>query len=298
MITLKQIHYALTVEKLRHFKKAAEQCFVSQSTLSTAVSEMENQLGVQVFERDNKQVLVTTKGEMVLNHMRLIKQQTEDLYTMLRSMDKPLSGPLSVGVIPTIGPYLLPKVLPEARETYPELQLTIVEDQSHVLVEKVKSGELDSAILALPYPTDGLHVFEFWQEDFYFISSCKQPYTSNISSEQISAEKLMLLQDGHCLKEHALAACSLPVSSLNSSVAGTSLYTLVQMVAGDMGVTLVPHMALKSLVEGNPELQSVHLNEPGPHRKIAMISRLNYAGVDNIKLLMALFKQKLSQAMS
>ncbi|NRB79342.1 MAG: LysR family transcriptional regulator [Saccharospirillaceae bacterium] len=294
MITLKQIHYALSVGKTKHFKKASLQCFVSQSTLSTAISEMESQLGVQIFERDNKQVLVTAVGEKVLNQIRLIQQQTDDLYTMIKSLDAPLSSALSIGVIPTIGPYLLPLILPSVRDQYPDLKLSIIEDQSHVLVEKVKSGELDTAILALPYPIEGLHVFEFWQEDFYYVSSNKQPFMSEIKADQINAEQLMLLQDGHCLKDQALATCSLPVSALKKRVSGTRLYTLVQMVAGNMGVTLVPKMALLSLVKNNKELQASHLNEPSPHRRIAMITRLNYAGVESIELLMDLFKKSLN----
>ncbi|BCE01450.1 hydrogen peroxide-inducible genes activator [Marinicellulosiphila megalodicopiae] len=295
MITLKQIQYALNVEKTKHFKNAAQQCFVSQSALSTAISEMENQLGVQIFERDNKQVLITAIGVKVLEHFKKIKQQTDDLYTVIASLDQPLNTPMSIGVIPTIGPYLLPKILPSVRKKYPDFKMTIIEEQSHVLVDKVKSGELDTAILALPYPTEGLHVFEFWQEDFYFVCSTMQSMITNISSDQIQTSELMLLQDGHCLKDHALAACSLPMSAYNQSLGGTSLYTLVQMVAGNMGVTLVPQMALSSLVEINTELQFTHLNEPGPHRKIAMITRLNYPAVNNIELLMSLFKQSLQK---
>ena len=170
MISLKQINYALAVEKTLHFKRAAELCSVSQSALSTAIGEMEKQLGFQVFERDSKKVLITPIGRECLEQARQIKILMDDLQRLGRSQQAPLSYPLSLGTIPTIGPYLLPKVLPEVRRRYPQLQLRIVEEQSGVLVEKVKNGELDTAILALPYDLEGLLAFEFWEEDFYWIS--------------------------------------------------------------------------------------------------------------------------------
>lgn len=295
MITLKQITYILAVAKTLHFKRAAELCSVSQSALSTAILEMEKQLGFQVFERDNKKVLITPMGAQCLEKAQRIKIQMEDLYQLGQGLKSPLSYPMSLGIIPTIGPYLLPKVLPGVRHQYPDFQLSIVEDQSHVLVDKVKNGELDTAVLALPYDIEGLLAFEFWQEDFYWIAHCddKLAQQKEITSAELKQSRLMLLKDGHCLKEHALAACKLPSSEADASMESTSLNTLIQMVAGRMGTTLVPAMALDQLLSGNTELKAAHLNEPGPHRKIAFIVRPNYSGVKSIELLMKLFRQKL-----
>jgi len=295
MISLKQINYILAVEETLHFKKAAEMCSVSQSALSTAISEMEKQLGFQVFERDNKKVLITSVGEKCLQKAHSIKLQMDDLYQLGQALKAPLSYPMSLGSIPTIGPYFFPKVLPGVRNQYPDFQLRIIEEQSHVLVQKVKTGELDAAILALPYDIDGLLSFEFWEEDFYWVTHCDDPliHGPEISSAELQHTRLMLLKDGHCLKDHALAACKLPSSKTDQSLASTSLNMLVQMVAGKMGSTLVPEMALDQLVMGNSELETSHLSEPGPHRKIAFITRPNYAGVKNIELLMQLFRQKL-----
>ena len=295
MISLKQITYILAVEKTLHFKKAAELCAVSQSALSTAITEMEKQLGFQVFERNNKKVLVTSVGAECLKKAHAIKIQMDDLYQLGQDLKAPLSYPMSLGVIPTIGPYLLPKVLPKVRHQYPDFQLRIVEDQSHNLVSKVKNGELDTAILALPFDTEGLLTFEFWQEDFYWITHKDDQLSQQkeITSTELKQSRLMLLKDGHCLKEHALAACKLPSNKTDTSLASTSLNLLVQMVAGHMGTTLIPAMALKQLISGNAELNAVHLNEPGPHRRIAFITRPNYAGVKNIELLMQIFKQAL-----
>jgi LysR family hydrogen peroxide-inducible transcriptional activator len=297
MITLKQITYILAVAKTLHFKKAAELCSVSQSALSTAIKEMENQLGFQIFERDNKKVLITPVGEQCLEKARNIRMQMEDLYQFGQAFKSPLSYPMSLGVIPTIGPYLLPSVMPAVRQNYPDFKLSIIEEQSHVLVDKVRQGELDTAILALPFDIGGLLAFEFWEEDFYWLTHCDEQYAlqKEITSAELSESHLMLLKDGHCLKDHALAACKLSSRETDISLSSTSLNTLVQMVAGRMGTTLVPRMSLDQLISGNTELKAIHLNEPGPHRKVAFIIRPNYPGVKSIELLMKVFQRELKR---
>jgi len=296
MISLKQIHYALAVAQTKHFRRAAEQCNVSQSALSTAISELETQLDIQIFERSNKQVLITHIGQTFLTKARSIKLGVEDLYLLSQSEKAPLSTPLSLGVIPTIGPFLLPQVLPQVRRQYNQLKLSIVEEQSHILVEQVRNGTLDTAILALPYPTEGLHTFEFWQEDFFVVTHKEEATTSSqpeISSEDLEKQSLLLLKEGHCLSKHALAACRFTSENPKHSLEGTSLYTLIQMVSNRMGMTLVPEMVLPQLVNNNHELIAKRLGEPSPHRRIAFITRLNYAGVHNIECLIKLFREAL-----
>jgi LysR family hydrogen peroxide-inducible transcriptional activator len=295
MISLKQIHYALAVEKTLHFKKAAEACSVSQSALSTALSELEKQLDIQIFERDNKKVLITPTGKLFLERARNIKLEVDALSQLSQNQKSLLSHPMTIGVIPTIGPYLLPKVLPELRKQYPNFKLTIIEDQSHVLVDLIRKGEIDTGILALPYPHDGLLSFEFCQEDFYWLTrnDSDQSNLNEITSAEIDHSKLMLLKDGHCLKDHALAACKLSNNEQSETLGATSLNTLIQMVAGRMGSTLVPEMALSQINYQSNELRAVHLNEPGPHRRIAFLSRPNYVGVRNIECLMNMFREQL-----
>ena len=295
MISLKQLSYALAVDKTRHFKKAADECAISQSALSTAIAELESQLGMQIFERNNKQVLVTTLGEQFLVKARQIALLVDDLYLLPQRDKAPLSYPMSIGVIPTIGPYLLPKVLPAVREQFPDFRMTIVEEQSPQLVDKVRSGELDTAILALPYDIDGLHAFEFWEEKFYLVAHGSDPLAKKkaVSGRDLENGHLLLLKEGHCLKDHALAVCQLPAAETDSALAGTSLYTLVQMVAGRMGTTLVPEMALDQSLRESGDLCAVPLKEAGPHRRIAFITRLNYAGVHNIECLKKLFREQL-----
>lgn len=297
MITLKQLSYALAVEKHLHFKKASEACSVSQSALSTALTELEKQLGLQIFERDNKKVLVTQIGKQVLEKAQSIILQVDDLHKLANAQHEALSYPLSIGVIPTIAPYLLPLVLPKLAIQYPNLELQVLEEQSHVLVDKVRRGDIDMAILALPYDCDGLLTFEFWKEDFYWIthSDDMQLGRTEITADELEQSKLMLLKDGHCLKDQALSACNMTNES-SHKLGATSLNTLIQLVAGKLGTTLVPEMALEQLINDNDLLSKARLSEPGPHRRIAFVTRPNYTGVNNIELLMDLFRQQLKKS--
>jgi len=299
MISLKQITYALAVERTLHFKKAAENCAVSQSALSTALTEMEKQLGFQLFERNNKQVLVTPLGKLALEKAHQIKLQMDDLVKLGEVQQVPLSTRISIGVIPTICPYLLPVVLPVLNAQYPKLQLQIVEEQSHVLVEQVRNGDLDAAILALPFKCEGLLSFVFWSENFFWITHADDDLAlkPHINNDELEPERLMLLKEGHCLKDHALAACHL--SDMDTQhLSATSLNTLVQLVANGMGTTLVPTMAIPQLVDINPNIAKVALAEPGPHREIAFVLRPNYPSIKNIELMIQLFAHELQQQQS
>ncbi|MGB0732526.1 MAG: LysR substrate-binding domain-containing protein, partial [Pontibacterium sp.] len=176
-------------------------------------------------------------------------------------------------------------------------ELTIVEEQSHVLVDMVQRGEIDTAILALPFPCEGLLSFEFWQEDFYWVALKGEKHTqqAEITSDELSYSNLMLLKEGHCLKDHILDVCKLPAQqSANHGFGATSLNTLVQMVLGKLGTTLIPEMALEQLTKTNNELSAVHLNEPSPHRRIAFIVRPNYTRMNCIEALMQVGEQALS----
>ncbi len=297
MITLRQLNYALAVERHLHFKNAALECSVSQSALSTAIAELEKQLGLLIFERDNKRVLITPAGQEVLDKARVIKLQLNDLHKLAEAQHSPLSHPMTIGIIPTIAPFILPIVLPAIKEAYPKLELTVQEAQSHELVQAVKNGDIDTAILALPYDIQGLLGFEFWEEDFYWITHTEdsKPGQSEVSGKDLQEAHLMLLKDGHCLKDQALSVCRFE-SSEQHELSATSLNTLIQMVLGRLGSTLVPQMALESLTGSYTELRAIRLSEPGPHRRIACIIRPGYAGLHNVELLIKLFKQSMAAA--
>lgn len=296
MISLKQIRYALAVAKHLHFNKAAEECAISQSALSSAIQEMERQLGFQVFERDNKKVLITPLGRELLEKAGMVYQQMNDISRMSDAIKEPLSTPLSIGIIPTIAPFLLPRILPAISAQYPSLELRVVEDQSHKLVEAVTAGEMDTAILALPYDCGSLLTFPFWEEDFFWVTHKDDPDALKqvVHSADLLDSNLMLLAEGHCLKDHALSACGMPSES-TYRLGGSSLNTLIELVAGKLGTTLVPAMALKQLIYNKPELVCRHLDEPGPHRKLAFIVRPNFPSLHNIERLIKLIKSNLEQ---
>lgn len=291
MITLRQLEFALAVAKHRHFKRAAEECNISQSALSLGIAELEKQLDTQIFERNNKQVLITPIGEEILSRAKVIFLEISDLTSLAQGQQSLLAYPLSIGIIPTIAPFLLPKVLPKLSEAYPNFELHIIENQTERLIEQVRYGHIDTAIVALPYPIEGLHVFEFWQEDFFaIIPNDDSNPQSSISSSELSQSKLLLLGEGHCLTEQVLSICSLNKEKFHSNFFDASLNTLIQMSLAGMGVTLVPEMALDQLSQAHPTIRYVAISEPSPHRRLAFISRLNYARVNDIRLLSTLFQ--------
>ena len=296
MLTLKQIDYALAVGKNLHFKKAADECYVSPSTLSNAITELETQLGVKIFERNNKKVIVTSLGHEILSKAKKIKLEVKNIHELAQHNVDGLSSSLSIGIIPTISPYFLPLVLPKIQKEFSNLQLKIEEGQSQILTNRVKEGDLDMAILALPYDVQDLMSFKFWEEDFFWVSHSqnKNAGKSEIRASELEHSELMLLEDGHCLKDHILDACNIDSSS-QYSLKASSLNTLIQLVKGKMGTTLVPEMALKELVGNKKDLSISHLDEPGPHREIALITRPNYAGMENVKMLVDFFGNSLKE---
>ena len=297
MLNLKQIEYALAFAKNLHFKKAADECFISPSTLSNAITELETQLGLKIFERSNKKVIVTSLGHEILDKAKRIKLEVQNIHELAQhnNMDG-LNSSLSIGIIPTISPYFLPLILPKLQKEFSNLQLKIEEGQSHMLTNRVKEGELDMAILALPYDVQDLVSFKFWDEDFFWVSHNhnKNAGKSEIKASELEHSELMLLEDGHCLKDHILDACNIESSS-QYSLKASSLNTLIQLVKGKMGTTLVPKMALKELVGSRKDLSISHLDEPGPHREIALIVRPNYAGMGNAKMLVEFFGNSLKE---
>jgi len=296
MLTLKQIDYALAVGKNLHFKKAADECYVSPSTLSNAITELEIQLEVKIFERSNKKVIVTSLGQEILEKAQQIRLEVQNIYELVQNKSNGLSHHLSLGIIPTISPYFLPLILPKIQKEFPDLKLKIEEGQSGLLTQKVREGDLDMAILALPYELNGLRSLKFWEEDFYWVSHDQNKLAgrSEIKASELEQSQLMLLEDGHCLKDHILDACNISSSS-KYSLKASSLNTLIQLVKGKMGTTLVPKMALKELIGNKKGLAISHLNEAGPHREIALIIRENYAGIESAKLLGNFFQERLKE---
>lgn len=295
MITLRQLEFALAVAKHKHFKRAAEECNISQSALSLGIAELEKQLDTQIFERNNKQVLITPIGEELLERAQRVFSEIHDLTTRAHSHQVPLAYPMTIGIIPTVAPYLLPKVLPTLKQQYPNFELSVVEKQTERLIDQVRYGHIDTAIIALPYTIEGLHSFEFWAEDFFAIFPKGDSHVglNHIDSDELSKTNLLLLGEGHCLTDHALSVCSLNKSDIKSGFADASLNTIIQMALAGMGTTLVPKMALDQII--SDEVVALPISEPGPHRRLAFITRLNYARVNDVKILSEIFHEVLSQ---
>lgn len=273
--TLRQLQYLVTVVETRHFGQAAQRCFVTQSTLSTAIRELEELLGVVLLERSKRQVIPTPLGEQLAARAALVLAQVSEFVELARHHDNPLAGPLHLGVIPTIGPFLLPRVLPGIRRAFPELELYLVEDQSERLVARLQSGNLDAAILALPFASGDLEQIRFWQENFYVALPARHRLATQtrLTTEMLPQDELLLLEEGHCLTDHALAACKLEQVRNSAVFRGGSLYTLIEMVAGGLGITFVPEMGLSADLLRNSEIVLLPLDEPGPHREIGLLYR-------------------------
>lgn len=244
--TLKQWRYLVALAEIRHFGKAAEACFVTQSTLSAGIQELETQLGAALVDRTKRKVVLTPLGEELAGRAREMLAEAENMVLLARAAAAPLTGPLRLGVIPTVAPFLLPKVLPALRRRFPDLRLYLREDLTARLIDQLQAGKLDLLLLALPYEGGALDTMELFDDDFLF--ACRRDHAlaqqAQVKLDDLADTTLLLLEDGHCLRDHALAACRLPPSPRRDGFAATSLHTLIQMVDSGLGVTLLPRLAL------------------------------------------------------
>ena len=273
--SLRQLRYLLALAEHLNFTRAAEACFVSQSTLSTGLKELEATLGVQLVERDKQSVALTAVGEQVLARARQVLTAAEDLSDFAADAARPMQGQLRLGVIPTIAPFVLPAVMPALREKFPQLQLALREDLTAHLLERLRNRQLDFALIALPYDTADLRVLPLYKDKFWLVG---RESDASITGRAIQlstewTERLLLLEEGHCLREHALQACRATEVASVDGMEATSLLTLVQMVASGMGVALLPEMAIQSGLLGNLSLKSRPLAPPAPERTIALVTR-------------------------
>jgi len=273
--TIRQLRYLVVLTETRHFGRAADRCAVTQPTLSSGIKELEAMLGVQLFERTKRQVIPTLIGLDLSQRAQLVLRSIEDMVDVARSTGEPLSGPLRMGAIPTIGPFFLPRVLPLLRRQFKSVQPYLREDQTERLLAQLAAGELDVLILALPYDLPGTKSYILGDDKFYLAVPRTHPLAlrKRIRADEVPSGELLLLEEGHCLREHALAACHIEDSHGSDVVKGTSLYTLVQMVASGLGVTLVPEMALKSDILKGADVVTIPLVGDAPPRQIALVWR-------------------------
>ena len=272
--TLKQLQYLVALHDLGHFGKAAESVYVTQSTLSAGLRELESLIGVVLVERTKRVVRFTPLGERVVEKARRILRETEDLADLVRAAGKPLSGELRMGVIPTIAPFLLPRLLPELRRRFPELRLYLREETSQAACDSLHRGQLDCVLLALPYGCGDVEADALFDDRLYLAFPPGEAAAgAEVTPDAVDERHLLLLEDGHCLKEHALAACNRPELRAEASMMGTSLHTLVQMVGNGLGQTLVPEMAVKAGILEGTGVVARPLKAAHAFRRIALIWR-------------------------
>jgi LysR family transcriptional regulator, hydrogen peroxide-inducible genes activator len=273
--TLRQLSYLVELARHLNFRAAAEAQFVTQSTLSAGIKELETLLGVQLVERDRRHVRLTAVGEDVAARGRDLLSAATDLAEAARAAARPLSGPLRLGAIPTIAPYLLPRVLPALRRAYGELKLYLREDLTQRLLERLRAGGLDVALIALPFDTGGLYVRELFRDEFSFVARESDPAVrkKTIALGRIDTGDMVLLEEGHCLRDHAIAACGPRRGNWDSRLEATSLMTLIQMVEGGLGVTLLPAITLDAGILKGTRLVARPFSPPAPSRTLALVAR-------------------------
>lgn len=272
--TLKQLQYLVALHEQGHFGRAAEQCFVTQSTLSAGIRELESLLGVTLVERTRRVVRFTRLGEQIADRARRVLHEAEELADLARAQGRPLSGELRLGVIPTIAPFLLPRLLPGLRKDYPDLKLFLREETSHSACEALHRGQLDAVVLALPFACGEVDSVDLFTDRLLLaFPGNEAPPEGAIPPEDIEEGRLLLLEDGHCLKDHALAACNRPELRASATMMGTSLHTLVQMVENGLGLTFVPEMAIKAGILDNTRIAARPIESIHDVRRIALAWR-------------------------
>src|SRR5205085_4814259 len=285
--SLRQLEYVVAVADERSFGAAASRCHVSQPGLSLQLAGVGRLLGVRIFERDRRGVLVTAAGEEIVARSRTLLDSARDLVEVARHRARPLVGRLRLGVIPTIAPYLLPSALAVVRREYPELRLTLREEKTEVLVSLIDKGQLDVALLALDTATDKLDSQLLFEDEFVLamVTGHRLAKKKEVRERDLEGERVLLLEDGHCLRDQALAVCSRAGADENADLRATSLATLVPMVSGGDGVTLLPSIAVAQAAGRGSGIEVRPFRRPAPHRKIGLVWRRGSSRADEMRLL-------------
>lgn len=273
--TLRQLEFLCAVADQGSFSKAAESCHVTQPTLSAAIKEVEGMLGVQLIEREARGASLTQAGDAAVERARTILSDAADLVSAARQAGAPLSGPFRLGAIPTIAPFLLPRTLKALRKAHPGLKLYLREDQTDRLLDGLKSRTLDAALIALPWEAAGIETMDLGDDEFMLVAPSGHDLIeqSTLNSADLADEDVLLLEDGHCLRDHALSICRLPSKRGGADVTATSLPTLVHMVAGGLGVSLLPKLAIEAGVTSGADVELRAFETPMIGRRIGIAWR-------------------------
>ncbi|QDZ07115.1 hydrogen peroxide-inducible genes activator [Sphingomonas panacisoli] len=273
--TLKQLHYLVALKDHGHFGRAAEACFVTQSTLSAGIRELETLIGVTLVERTRRVVRFTPLGDRIVDKARRVIREAEELGDMARAAGRPLSGEMRMSVIPTIAPFMLPRILPALRRDYPDLKLFLREETTGVACEGLQNGRTDCVLLALPYACGEVAAQPLFDDRLFvaFPQADLPDPPPTIHAADIDETRLLLLEDGHCLKDHALAACNRPELGAQAMMLGTSLHTIVQMVDNGLGVTMLPEMAVEAGILDHTKVSARPLASDHAIRTVALVWR-------------------------
>jgi LysR family hydrogen peroxide-inducible transcriptional activator len=272
--TLKQLQYLAALKDHGHFGRAAESCYVTQSTLSAGIRELETLIGVVLVERTRRVVRFTPLGERIVDKARRVLREADELGDLARAAGRPLSGEMRMSVIPTIAPFLLPRILPKLRRDYPDLKLYLREETSSQACEGLHHGRTDCVLLALPYACGDVETASLFDDRlFVAFREGEMDPTASIRPAEIDETRLLMLEDGHCLKEHALAACNRPEMRAEATMMGTSLHTMVQMVDNGLGVTMLPEMAIDAGILDHTQVTARPLDAENALRRIALVWR-------------------------
>lgn len=289
----KQLQYFVALADVGHFGRAARASFVSQSAFSNAIKELENNLQTQLVDRTKRQVTITAAGQEIATQARLVLRDIEQLVDMAAEGRQPLTGDLRLGVIPTIAPFLLPRVLPKLRRQHPKLRLYLIEDQTERIVQRLIDGDLDVLLLALPWEMRGVDTEVLFNDRFCLATrkGTTRVDPENYRFDRLAADSILLLEDGHCLRDHALAACRIRNTQKVQPFAASSLLTLVEMVDADMGISFLPEMAAGSALLRNTQVEMHPLSDRS-HRKIGLAWRKGSNRIEEFRLLGSFLNEK------
>lgn len=295
--TLRQLEYAVAVADLRHFRRAAERCHVTQPALSTQIQQLEETLGARLFERGRSGVLVTPAGEEIVERARRVLQEVRELGDTAQRWRAPGAGVLRLGVIPTVAPYLLPQLLPELRRGFPGYELQLWEEQTARLVQRLRAGEIDVLLLALPVAGDDLVTAHLADEPFVLLTPRNHRLARVESPRQsdLAGEQLLLLEDGHCLRDQALEVCALTGATQAPQLHASSLSTVVQMVLNGQGITLLPSTAIAVEVRRRKGLVLRSFVEPAPSRALGVVWRRGSARDADYRTVASLFREAIQR---
>ena len=271
-MNLRDLRYLVAVAEHKHFGRAAESCFVSQPTLSTQIKKLEDELGVILIERTNRQVMLTPVGERIVAQAQRVLREVNQMVHIAEEYKDPFGGDFRLGIIPTVAPYLLPKILGPIKKAFPKLRIQLTEAQTAVLSRMLREGDLEAVILALPLDEENLEQVKLYTEPFYFAVSRHHPKASqkSVSIDDLDHEQVLLLEDGHCLRDQALEVCHSHNAVENTNFRATSIETLRQMVAANVGITLMPELAITT--RGGP-VRYLPFKDDDPHRNIGLCWR-------------------------